>query len=194
MQSRLALLVLTLGFAAACTSDAPLAPRRLSPGALVRANNKGSGLTLNVVPTVTVPLVGGNSLEVNQAVLTHFTLVENIVGQIVGLDATGTLSGTEVDVLGNAIGVSTQPFTSEVTVTSSGSGQCSLLSLDLSNIKGSALGLVTVAIPANVDVKGSGAVGSLLCTLGQALSGIGSALGGGQGAQGLVNALNNQVQ
>lgn len=193
MQSRLALLALTLGFAA-CTSDAPVAPRTLSPGVLLRANNKGSGLTLDVVPTVTLPLVGGNSLEVNQAVLTHFTLVENIVGQIVGLDATGTLSGTEVDALGNAIGVSTQPFTSEVTVTSSGSGQCTALSLDLSNIKGSALGLVNVTIPATVDVKSSGAVGSLLCALGQALSGIGSALGGGQGAQGLVNTLNNQVQ
>lgn len=194
MQSRLALLALTLGFAA-CTRDAPLAPRTLAPGSVQRANNKGSGLTLNVVPNVTLPLLGSNnSIVVNQAVLTNFSLVENAVGQIVGLDVSGTLSGTEVDALGNIIGVSTQPFTSEVTVTSSGSGQCSALSLSLSSIKGSALGLVNVTIPVNVDVKSSGAVGSLLCNLGQALSSIASGLGGGQGAQGLVNALNNQIQ
>ena len=194
MQSRLALLVLALGLTA-CTIDAPLGPRRLAPDGVLRANNKGSGLTLDVVPNVTLPILGStNSIVVNQAVLANFSLVENVVGQIVGLDVTGTLSGTKVDVLGNTIGLTTQPFTSEVSVTSSGPGQCSALSLDLSNINLNALGVLNVSIPANVDVKGSGAVGSLLCNLGQLLSGITSGLSGGQGAQGLVNAVNNQIQ
>jgi hypothetical protein len=69
-----------------------------------------------------------------------------------------------------------------------------VLSLDLSSINLNALGVLNVSIPANVDVKGSGAVGSLLCNLGQLLSGITSGLSGGQGAQGVVNALNNQIQ
>jgi hypothetical protein len=194
MQSRLALLALALGLTA-CTIDAPLGPHRLAPGDVSRASNKGSGLTLNVVPNVTLPILGStNSIVVNQEVLTNFSLVENVVGQIVGLDVTGTLSGTEIDVLGNTIGIITQPFTSEVSVTSSGPGQCSVLSLDLSSINLNALGVLNVSIPANVDVKGSGAVGSLLCNLGQLLSGITSGLSGGQGAQGVVNALNNQIQ
>jgi hypothetical protein len=67
------------------------------------------------------------------------------------------------------------------------------VTLTLSNLNLSVLGLVTGTLPVNVTGKGSGAVGSLLCNLGQALSGIGSVLGGGSGAQGLVNALNNQI-
>ena len=71
--------------------------------------------------------------------------------------------------------------------------QCTLATVSLSNPNLSILGLVTGTLPVNVTAKGSGAVGSLLCNLGQALSGIGSAVGGTNGAQGLVNALNNQI-
>lgn len=46
---------------------------------------------------------------------------------------------------------------------------------------------MTGTVPANVDVKSSGALGSLLCNLGQALAGLSG------GTQGLVNAVNNQI-
>ena len=185
MTAKIALLALALG---AC-SEAPLAPapeaaRVAAPSA---ASAKGSGLTLDIVPTVTLPLGLGGSVTINQAVVTNFALVENTVGQVIGLQATGTLSGTSVDALGNLVGVSAAPFVADVAVTSSGPGQCSAVTLDLSSLNINGLGLVTGTVPANIDVKSSGAVGSLLCNLGQALSGLGG------GAQGLVNALNNQI-
>ncbi|MFL5561003.1 MAG: hypothetical protein ACJ79K_05975 [Gemmatimonadaceae bacterium] len=148
---------------------------------------KGSGLTLDIVPNVTLPLGLGGRITIDQAVLTNFALVENTVGQIIGLQATGTLSGTAVDVAGNLVGVSARPFVANVSLTSSGPGQCSAVSLDLSSLNINGLGLVTGTVPANVDVKSSGAVGSLLCNLGQALAGLTG------GAGGLVNALNNQI-
>jgi hypothetical protein len=169
-------------------------PRALSPGELLHAAApKGSGLTLNIVPNVTLPLGLGGSVTINQAVISNFALVENTVGAIIGLQATGTLSGTAVDVLGNTIGVNANPFTADVAVTSSGPGQCSLVTLDLSSLNINGLGLVTATLPANVSVKGSGAVGSLLCNLGSLLSGLTSGLSGGSGAQGVVNAINNQI-
>jgi hypothetical protein len=115
------------------------------------------------------------------------------VGQIIGLQVTGNLTGTAVNAVGNLVGVNARPFTADVNVTSSGPGQCNLVTLSLSNLNLNALGLVTGTLPVNITGKGSGAVGSLLCNLGQALAGIGSALGGGSGAGGLVNALNNQI-
>jgi hypothetical protein len=153
----------------------------------------GSGLSVNVVPNVTLPLGLGGSITINQAVITNFALVENTVGQIVGLDVTGTLTGTAVNAVGGLVGVNASPFTAEASVTSSGSGQCSLVSIDLSSLNVNGLGLVTGTLPLNVSGKGSGAVGSLLCNLGSLLSGLGAGLSGGSGAQGVVNALNNQI-
>lgn len=95
--------------------------------------------------------------------------MENTVGQIIGLDATGTLTGTAVNVLGNPVAVNASPFTADVAVTSSGPGQCSVVTLDLSSLNINAIGVVTGTLPANVTVKGSGAVGSLLCNLGSLL-------------------------
>jgi hypothetical protein len=68
------------------------------------------------------------------------------------------------------------------------------ITIDLGPIGISALGLVTVDVPvASLTGRGSGAVGSLLCVLGQLLSGL---LGGGvgsPGAEGVVNAINNRI-
>jgi hypothetical protein len=188
MKRGLALLALALG---AC-SEAPLAPPASAPSAArvaapSAASRKGTGLTLDIVPHVTLPLGLGGSVTIDQAVLTNFSLVENTVGQIIGLQVTGTLSGTSLDALGNLVGVSAQPFIANVAVTSSGPGQCSAVTLDLSSLNINGLGLVTGTVPATIDVKSSGAVGSLLCNLGQALSGLGG------GVQGLVNAVNNQI-
>ena len=190
MKMRLAAALLVLG---ACSDHAiaPTEPAMTSATAATRPSQapaqKGSGLTLDIVPNVTLPLGLGGSITIDQAVVTNFALVENTVGQIIGLQATGTLSGTAVDVAGNLVGVSAQPFVANVSLTSSGPGQCSAVTLDLSSLNINGLGLVTGTVPAKVDVKSSGAVGSLLCNLGQALAGLTG------GAGGLVNALNNQI-
>jgi hypothetical protein len=160
---------------------------------LQQAPPKGTGISVDLVPHVTLPLGLGGSITINQVVITNFALVENTVGQIVGLQVTGDLSGTAINAVGGLVGVNAQPFIATASVTSSGPGQCTLATINLSNLNLNVLGLVTGTVPVNVTAKGSGAVGSLLCNLGQALAGIGSALGGGSGAQGLVNALNNQI-
>ena len=79
-------------------------------------------------------------------------------------------------------------------MTSSGPGQCTIASVDLGSVGISALGLASIDVPAaSITGKGSGAVGSLLCNLGQLLSGLSSGLTGSSGAQGVVNALNNVI-
>lgn len=188
--------VVVVALGAGACADTMTSPRIASPAASVAFQQsvpKGTGLSLDLVPNLTLPLGLGGSITIDQAVISNFALVENTVGQIVGLQATGDLSGTAVDVLGNTVGVNAQPFIANVAVTSSGPGQCSLVSLNLSNVNLSALGIITGQVPATVTVKGSGAVGSLLCNLGNLLSGLTSGLSGSSGAQGVVNAINNQI-
>lgn len=184
--------VLVVLGASACSENVA-APRVPTPGAsFQQAPPKGTGLALDIVPAVTLPFGLGGNVTINQAIITNFALVENTVGQIIGLQATGTLSGTAVNGA-NIVKLSADPFTATAAVTSSGPGQCSLVSVDLSSLNINGLGLVTGTVPANVTVKGSGAVGSLLCNLGNLLSGLTSGLTGGSGAQGVVNAINNQI-
>ena len=175
------------------SAPSPSPSERVTPAPSMQSGIGGTGISVNIVPTVTLPLGLGGTININQAVITNFALVENTVGQIIGLDVTGTLSGTEVTALGGVVGVNANPFTAEASITSSGPGQCNLVSLDLSGLNLNVLGLVTGSVPLNITAKGSGAVGSLLCNLGNALSGLASGGTGGAGAQGLVNALNNQI-
>ena len=174
-------------------SESPSAPTARAIPTPSMQGIGGTGIKVDIVPTVTLPLGLGGSINIDQAVITHFALVENTVGEIVGLDVTGTLTGTAVDVLGGIVGVNADPFTAEASITSSGPGQCNLVTLDLSSLNLNVLGLVTGTVPLNVTAKGSGAVGSLLCNLGNALSGLASGGTGSPGAQGLVNALNGQI-
>ena len=146
---------------------------------------QGSGLTLNSLTGATVLFADLGDVIIDQVVITNLTLVENAAGQIIGLEATGTVSGV-VDATGAEI---TEDFTSTVNITSSGPGKCDLLTVDLGGLNIDALGLVTADVPAaEVSSRGSGAVGSLLCNLGSLVGGL---TGGGAG--GLVNAINNQI-
>ena len=130
----------------------------------------GTGLVLNSVTGLSLPLIGKlGDVTVDQAVITNFQLIENTVGSIVGLQVDGVLQLTG-GVLGSD--VVTEDFTTTATVTPSGSGQCDVVSIDLGPIAIDALGLAKVDLPtASVDAKASGAVGSLLCSLGSLLSG-----------------------
>src|SRR6266850_7050982 len=156
-------------------SENPSAPSvQAIPSPSMQSAIGGTGIKVDIVPNVTLPLGLGGTITINQAVITNFALVENTVGQIVGLDVTGNLSGTAVNVLGGVVGVNVDPFTAEASITSSGPGQCSLLTLDLSSLNLNVLGLVTGTLPVNITATGSGVVGSLLCDLANALSGLAS--------------------
>jgi hypothetical protein len=176
-------------------SENPSAP---SPRAIPSPSMQGiggTGIKVDIVPALTLPLgLQGGTITIQQAVITNFALVENLVGQIVGLDVTGTLSGTAVKVLGGSIlEVTADPFTAEASITSTGTGQCNLVTLDLSGLNVNALGVVSGNVPLNITAKGSGAVGSLLCNLGNALSGLASGGIGSPNAPSIVNALNGQL-
>jgi hypothetical protein len=189
MNKRMAVLVLPLTIGLGGCGENPLAPNPLMSNQTETASAKGTGLVLNSLTNLKLPLIPIElgDVVIDQAVLTNFAIVENAVGAIVGLEATGVL-----DLTGGVLGtdVVTENFTTTVSVTSSGPGQCNLVTIDLGGIAIAALGLANVDIPtATVQGKGSGAVGSLLCALGSILSGL---TGGGNPA-GIVNALNNQI-
>jgi len=186
MNLRYAALALPLVLGLAC-AEQPTAPdaRTASPGPIMQAKQKGTGLVLNSVTGLALPLIGSlGTVNIDQAVITNFAIIENTVGQIVGVQADGVLQLT-----GGVLGtdVLTENFNTTVSVTSSGPGQCDLITIDLGQIHVDAL-VANVDVPAaTLTGKGSCAVGSLLCNLGQALSGLTG------GITGLVNALNNQI-
>ena len=114
-------------------------------------------------------------------------LVEDVVGNIVGLEAEGVLRLT-----GGVLGtdVVTENFRTQVQIASSGPGQCDVVTVDLGRVAVDALGeLVSVDLPAaEVRPRASGALGPLLCGVGAIaqppVSGVTSLV------RGLVNAIN----
>jgi hypothetical protein len=150
----------------------------------------GTGLVLDNLTSISLPLVGDvGDVIIDQAVITDLKLIEDLAGQIIGLEATGRLTGT---LTATGVQIVDERFTSTLGIISAGPGQCELVRLDLGALNLDALGLVTVDVPElDVTGKGSGAVGALLCTLGELLSGV---IGGvTQGVQGVINAINRVI-
>ena len=180
-------------FTLTACNDSPLAPPPHAPvrPAMARGPVNGTGLVLNSITGVTVPLIGQlGSVTIDQAIITDLGLVENALGQIVGLEATGVLQ-LSGDVLGAG---ATEDFTTAVGITSSGPGQCDLVTIDLGQVDISVPGVTAIDVPAaTLTGRGSGAVGSLLCNLGNLLGALTGGGVGNPGAQGVVNALNNQI-
>jgi hypothetical protein len=186
---------LAVAMSVGCTQDRVTAPvtadqTKVEQGSVRQQAAPGSGLVLDSLTGLSVPLIGHvGDVTINQAVITNFALVENTVGQIVGLEANGVLQLT-----GGVLGtdVVTENFTTTVNVTSSGPGKCDLVTIDLGMINVDALGVASINVPAaTLTGSSSGAVGSLLCNLGSVLSGL---TGGGAGAAGgIVNAINNLI-
>jgi hypothetical protein len=193
-QFSIILMPLAVAMSVGCTQERVTAPVTADQVAVEQGSVRqqaappGSGLVLDSLTGISVPLIGSlGNVNINQAVITNFALVENTVGQVIGLEAEGVLQLT-----GGVLGtnVVTENFHTLVTVTSSGPGKCDLITIDLGPINVNALGVATVDVPAaTLTGRGSGAVGSLLCNLGAVLSGL---IGGGA-AGGLVNAINNQI-
>ena len=189
MRKRFAL-VLPLALVIAACGREPLAPPGISAAdrPLTQAGPppRGTGLVLEGLADVSLPLVGRvDRLTIDQAVINEIVL-GNVVGGIVGLEVVGTVNGT-VGALGTP--VVDEQFTSTLTVTP-GAGGCRLVTVDLGPLNIDGLGLVTADVdPVAVEGRGSGAVGSLLCTLGTLVSGaVGAAT---RGVEGVLNAINN---
>jgi hypothetical protein len=173
--SRILSLSLALGLAAC--SESPVAPTAaLSPAdpALARPD-RGTGISVtNFLGGV--PIV--QDVRVDQVVITGFAV--NALG---GLQAVGTITGAKVGAPGVTL---TDDFTADVLVSSTGPGQCGVVTVDLSGLNTDVLGLVNADLPvATVGVNGTGPVGSLLCALGSVVNGVAGGVVGG-----LVNALN----
>ena len=116
MRSRRSLLAFALVLACGGTTAA-------NPPTAVNESNqaaaKGTGLVLDSVTGLALPLIGSlGTVNIDQAVITNFAVIENTVGQIVGLEADGVLKLT-----GGVLGtdVLKEDFNTTVSVTSSGS-------------------------------------------------------------------------
>ena len=184
---------LTIALALGACSETPVGPgtnsvSALGSGPAFAKSVTGTGLVLDDVTGVNAPLIGEiGTVTINQAVITQLGVVQDLAGNIIGVDATGTLQAT-----GGALGtdVVTQNFTTDALILSSGNGQCDVLTVDLAPITLDALGgAVSVDVPqAAVTPRASGAVGPLLCNLGSLLNApVGQVT---SAVRGIVNAIN----
>jgi len=189
-------IALTTALALSACSENPVGPgtttlSALESGPAFAKPVSGTGLVLDNVTGLSLPLIGKiGTVTINQAVITQLGVVQDLAGNIIGVDAQGVLQLT-----GGVLGtdVLTQNFTTDALILSSGQGQCDVLSIDLGPIKLDALGsAVSVNVPqASVTPKASGAVGPLLCNLGSLLN---APLGQVTSAvRGIVNAINRII-
>jgi hypothetical protein len=192
-RSRNLAVALTVALALSACSETPMGPGTTSPSALgsgpvFAKSATGTGLVLDNLTGLSLPLIGQvGTVTINQAVITQLKLVQDLAGNIIGVDAQGALQLT-----GGVLGtnVVTQNFTTQALILSSGKGQCDVLTINLAPIKLDALGgAVSVDLPqASVTPRASGALGPLLCNLGSLLNApIGQVT---SAVRGIVNAIN----
>jgi hypothetical protein len=194
MRQRQKAAALCLAAALSACAEPPTAPVSNAPimigGMAQQSAREGTGLVLESLTGLNLPLIGRvGEVDIDQAVITGL-VIDEVVGGVVGLEAEGvlTLSG---GVLGEDI--VTQDFLAQVHVVSSGPGKCTVLTLDLGPVAIDALGeAVFVDVPdAAVNARSVGAVGSLLCGLGNLLQGPVSGVTGA--LRGLINAINRVI-
>jgi hypothetical protein len=188
---RLVVVALMLPFAlgiGACGAE-PVAPGLVAPddALMQRQNPRGTGLVLESITGAELPFgIPLGDVVIEQAVIKEFGIVEDVAGNIIGLDAAIVL-----DVVGEgplSTGV-TEEFRTEVAIISSGSG-CRVVGIDPAPLTIDVLtNLVSVDVPAaTVEAGSSGAVGSLLCAAGRLLTPVTS--GASQAIRSLVDAIN----
>jgi hypothetical protein len=185
MKSRMAAFVLPVAIGLAACSDDPVSPEP-EPGATLaeeamaqaqaaladaqQIQQQGSGLVLESLTGLTLPLIGLplGDVVIDEAVITRFAIIENVVGAIVGIEVEGLLQ-----LSGGVLGtdVVTEDFRTLVSVASSGPFSCRLIGIDFGPITLDALGeAVSVDVPvATVNTGSAGVVGILLCLLGRLL-------------------------
>ena len=184
---------LTIALALSACTETPVGPgttsvSTLQSGPAFAKSVTGTGLVLDNVTGLSLPLIGHvGDVTINQAIITQLGVVQDLAGNIIGVDATGALQLTG-GVLGSD--VITQNFTTDALILSSGKGQCDVLSVNLAPITLDALGgAVSVDVPqASVTPRASGALGPLLCNLGSLLNApVGQIT---SAVRGIVNAIN----
>ena len=187
-------IAVTVAFGLGSCADSAVAPNAsaLQSGSEAQAAKvAGTGLVLNSLTGVTLPLIGKvGDVVIDQVNVTRLVLVEDVVGNIVGVQAEGVLKLTG-GVLGTE--VVTEDFLTQVDVASSGPGQCDVVSIDLGPIAiDTPLGLASIDVPAaQVTPRASGALGPLLCNLGNLLDGPLDQIT--SGVRGIVNAINRLI-
>jgi hypothetical protein len=191
MSNRVVALVLPLVLGIGACGKEPVAPRGVAPddALLQREKPRGTGFVLSSLTGTTLPLgLDLGDVTIQQAVLKDFGIVEDIAGNIVGLDA-----GVVLDLTGGVLGtnVVTEEFRTEIAVISSGRG-CSIATVDPAppKLAVDVLGrAVFIDVPAaTVQAGGSGAVGNLLCAAGSLLTPV--TRGASQAIRSLVDAIN----
>jgi len=186
-------IALTTALALSACSETPVGPgttsvSTLQSGPAFAKSVSGTGLVLDNVTGLSLPLIGHiGTVTINQAIITQLGVVQDLAGNIIGVDANGVLQLT-----GGVLGtdVITQNFTTDALILSSGKGQCDVLSVNLAPITLDALGsTVSVDVPqASVTPRASGALGPLLCNLGSLLNApVGQVT---SAVRGIVNAIN----
>jgi hypothetical protein len=189
-------IALTIALALSACSETPVGPGTTSASALASGpafakSVTGTGLVLDNVTGLSLPLIGHvGDVTINQAVITQLVVVQDLAGNIIGVDAQGVLQLT-----GGVLGtdVVTQNFTTDALILSSGQGQCDVLTINLGPITLDALGSnVSVDVPqASVTPRASGALGPLLCNLGSFLNApVGQIT---SAVRGIVNAINRII-
>src|SRR5207248_9220529 len=94
MKLQTAVSALSLGLMLAARHEPAVTSASLAGPPLAQAA-VGSGLVLHSVPGLALPLIGRvGDVAIDQAIITNIGLVENVVGQIVGLQARGVLQLT----------------------------------------------------------------------------------------------------
>lgn len=168
IRTRNTAVALTLALALGACDEAPTAPDASAPQ--LQQNHDGTGLVLDALTGISLPLIGEiGTVTIDQAIITELAVVQDILGNIVGVSAEGVLQ-LSGGVLGSD--VITEDFTGVALVlSSSGAGQCDVLTLDLGPVAIDALGTtVFVDVPvASVNPRANGTLGNLLCSLGSLL-------------------------
>jgi hypothetical protein len=190
-RTRSLITALIIALALSACSETPVGPG-ITPVSASQSGpafaKTGTGLVLNSVTDLKLPLIGQvGTVKINQAVITQLVVVQDLLGNIIGVDAQGALQLT-VSTLGTD--VVTQNFDTQALILSSGKGQCDVLTIDLAPITLDAVGKgLSVDVPqASVTPKASGAVGPLLCNLGSLLNApVGQVT---SAVRGIVNAIN----
>ena len=189
-------IALTTALALGACSETPVGPgtpsvSALESGPAFAQSVSGTGLVLNDVTGLSLPLIGQvANVTIDQAVITQLGVVQDLAGNIIGVDAQGALQLT-----GSVLGTDavTQNFTTQALILSSGKGQCDVVTIDLAPITLDALGgAVSVDVPqASVTPRASGALGPLLCNLGSLLNApVGQVT---SAVRGIVNAINRII-
>ena len=179
--------MLPLLLAVDACGEGPVAPTGISAedaAPSFAAQAKGTGVALD---NVTGLPIGFGDVVVQEVLVTHVAIVEDVASGLLQLEATGVASFT-----GGVLGMTvvTEDFSGSVGVVNSGGG-CEVVTVDPAPLEVDILGtVVDVNIPqGEIAARGGGAVGNLLCQAGRLLTPV--TQGASRALQSLVNAINN---